>query len=266
MSVDPTTGANNRTLRQERIAEAVLRSDFVSAKDLVQLLDVSLMTIHRDLDELEASGVLRKVRGGATPQPSSLFESNVQYRLSVAVAEKQALARFALTLVEPGQAVMVDESTTALALARLLPTRAPLTVITNGLSAMQELKGSKEIRLIVLGGDYWRRHEAFCGLACEAAVSSLRADLLFMSTNAISGGIAFQPDQEFAIAKRAMIAAAARRILLVDHSKLNRVALHRLAPLNAFDLVAVDDGVDEAGVRQLRDAGVRYEIVPVRER
>jgi len=264
MSVDPSTGTHNQTQRQERIAEAVLRHDFVAAKDLAQQLDVSLMTIHRDLDELEARGVLRKVRGGATPQPSSLFESNVHYRLSVSGPEKQALARFALTQIEPGQAVIIDESTTALALARLLPARAPLTVITNGLGAMQELRGAKDTRLIVLGGDFWPRHEAFCGLACEAAVSSLRADLLCMSTTAISGGIAFQPDQEFAIAKRAMIAAAARRILLVDHTKFGRVALHRLAPLHDFDLVVVDDGIDEAGLRQLRDAGVKYEIVSVR--
>src|SRR5690242_19938951 len=107
--------------RHERIAEMVLRQPFVAAKDLARLFDVSLMTIHRDLDELEHQGLLRKVRGGATPQPSSLFESNVRYRMTMAEAEKQALARFALGQIEPGQAVMLDESTTCLALARLLP-------------------------------------------------------------------------------------------------------------------------------------------------
>ncbi len=249
--------------RHERISELVLERPFVAAKELARLFDVSVMTIHRDLDELEGRGVLRKVRGGATPQPSSLFESNVRYRLTVAAAEKQALARFALDRIEPGQAVMLDESTTGLALARLLPARVPLTVITNSLTVVQELKAVKEIHLIVLGGDYWPRHEAFCGLACEAAVSALRADVLFMSTTAISGGVAYQPDQDMAIAKRAMIAAAAHRVLLVDHGKFGRVALHRLAPLGDFDLVVVDEGVDEAGLRQLREARVRFEVVPL---
>lgn len=249
--------------RHERIAEMVLRQPFVAAKDLARLFDVSLMTIHRDLDELETQGLLRKVRGGATPQPSSLFESNVRYRMTVAEAEKQALARFALGQIEPGQAVMLDESTTCLALARLLPARVPLTVITNALTVVQELKCVGEIHLIVLGGDYWPRHDAFCGLACEATASALRADILFMSTTAIANGIAFQPDQDFAIAKRAMIAAAARRVLLVDHSKFGRVALHRLAPLREFDLIVVDDGIDEAGLRQLRQAQVPFEVVPI---
>lgn len=260
---DPSSEGLAQTQRHERIAELVLQHDFVAAKELAQQFDVSLMTIHRDLDALERQGLLRKVRGGATPQPSSLFESNVRYRLTVAAAEKQALARYALDLIEPGQAVMLDESTTVLALARLLPARAPLTVVTNSLTVVQELKAIKEIHLIVLGGDYWPRHDAFCGLACEAAVSALRTDLLFMSTTAISGGIAFQPDQDMAIAKRAMIAAATKRILLIDHGKIGRVALHRLAPLRDFDLVVVDSGADESAIRQLREAQVRYEIVPV---
>ena len=247
--------------RQERIAELVLKQPFIAAKDLAERFDVSLMTIHRDLDELEAHGVLRKVRGGATPQASSLFESNVRYRLTVASEEKQALARAALLQIEPGQAVLIDESTTGLALARLLPARVPLTVITNSLSVMQELRSVRDIKLIVLGGDYWPRHEAFCGLACEAAVSALRADVLFMSSTAISGGVAYQPDQDMAIAKRAMIAAAGRRVLLVDHSKFGRVALHRLAPLTAFDLVMTDDGIDDSGLRQLQEAQVAFEVV-----
>ena len=89
----------------------------------------------------------------------------------------------------------------------------------------------------------------------------MRADVLFMSTTAISGGVAYQPDQDMAIAKRAMIAAAARRVLLVDHSKFGRVALHRLAPLTAFDLVMTDDGIDDAGLRQLQEAQVAFEVV-----
>ena len=86
--------------------------------------------------------MLRKVRGGATPQPSSLFESNVRYRLTLAMTEKQALARAAIDQVESGSR-SIDESTTGLALARLLPGRVPLTVITNSLTVVQELHRSR---------------------------------------------------------------------------------------------------------------------------
>jgi DeoR/GlpR family transcriptional regulator of sugar metabolism len=259
---DGVTASVSSPARHAQIAELVLTQPFVAVKDLARMFDVSLMTIHRDLDELERQGVLRKVRGGATPQPSTVFESNVRYRITVARAEKQALANHALTLIEPGQAIILDDSTTVLTLARLLPTVTPLTVLTNSLAVLQELKGEKQIHLIMLGGDFLPRHNSFSGLVCEATIAAMRADILFMSSMAVSGGIVFQPDQELALVKRAMIAASAKRVLLMDHSKFGRVALHRVAALRDFDLVLVDDGIDEAGLRQLQEAQVAYQIVP----
>jgi DeoR/GlpR family transcriptional regulator of sugar metabolism len=250
--------------RRERIAETVLGREAVAARELATLFDVSLMTVHRDLDELERQGVLRKIRGGATPQPSSLFESNVRYRLATARAEKDSLARHVLGSIEPGQAVLLDDATTTLALARLLPGIAPLTVITNSRPAIDLLYGQPEIRLIALGGEYFASHDSFMGVLCEDALGSVRADVFFMSTSAVSAGVAWHQEQVTVSAKRAMLRAATRRILLIDHHKLGKTALHQLAPLTAFDLIVVDEGVDTAGLAQLRDARVPFEIAPIR--
>lgn len=256
-------GALNPGQRRERIAEYVLLRDTTSAKELSTLFDVSVMTIHRDLDELERHGVLRKFRGGATPQPSSLFESNVRFRQARAVAEKDALARFVFALIEPGQAVLLDDSTTCFAVARLLPDLAPITVITNFLMSINELSGKQDVRLIALGGEYLERHDAFVGLVCESAVASLRADVFLLSTSAVSGGIAFHQEQEIISVKRAMMASASKRILLIDHTKLGKVALHRLAPLRDFDLVVVDAGATDEQVKELRDARVPVAVAPL---
>jgi DeoR/GlpR family transcriptional regulator of sugar metabolism len=248
--------------RRERIAAIVLANESVSARDLAARFAVSLMTIHRDLDELEQRGVLRKTRGGATPQPSSLFESNVRYRLGTARDEKEALARFALTLIEPGQAVLLDDATTTLALARLLPPLAPLTVITNYLATIQVLHDAPGIRLIALGGEYFSSHDSFLGIVCEDAIRSLRADIFIMSTSAVSHGVAYHQEQEIVAVKRAMLRAATKRILLIDHAKLGKTALHHLAPLADFDLTVVDDGVDAVGLHMLEDAKVPFAIAP----
>jgi DeoR/GlpR family transcriptional regulator of sugar metabolism len=248
--------------RRERIAGIVLANESVSARDLAARFAVSLMTIHRDLDELERRGVLRKTRGGATPQPSSLFESNVRYRLATARVEKEALARYALTLIEPGQAVLLDDATTTLALARHLPQRTPLTVITNYLATIQALHAAPGIRLIALGGEYAPSHDSFLGIVCEDAIASLRADVFIMSTSAVSRGIAYHQEQEVVAVKRAMLRAATRRILLIDHAKLGKTALHQLAPLADFDLVVVDDGVDATGLRALEEAKVPFVVAP----
>lgn len=258
-----TLGGLGPSERRERIAEYVLGQESVAARDLARRFDVSLMTVHRDLGELERQGVLRKSRGGATPQPSSLFESNVRYRLATARAEKEALARFALGLIEPGQAVLLDDATTTLALAKLLPALAPITVITNYLATIQALREAAGVRLIALGGEYFPSHDSFTGVVCEGAITSLRADIFLMSTSAVSAGVAYHQEQEIVAVKRAMLGAAAKRVLLIDHAKLGKTALHRLAPLADFDLVVVDSGVDESGLRQLRDARVRFEVAPL---
>ena len=242
------------------MAEIVLDREFVSARELAGEFGISVMTVHRDLDELARQGVLRKSHGGATAQPSSLFESNVRFRLTYATAEKEALARHALHLIEPGQAVLLDDSTTALALSRLLPALAPLTVITNYLQMINELRDQEGIRLIALGGEYSASHDSFVGVVCESAIESIRVDTFLMSTSALSGGMTFHQEQQVVSIKRAMLRVARRKVLLMDHGKLGKLALHALAPLNAFDLVIVDSGASEAQLRELQDAGVAYEI------
>lgn len=249
--------------RQERVAEYVLQNGPVSARDLASMFGVSTMTIHRDLDELEHQGVLRKVRGAAEPQPTSLFESNVRYRLRASRVEKEAICRVARRQIKPGQSVMFDDSTTLLPLMKHLHEVTPLTVITHFMAVINELRGAQGIKLTSLGGEYLPSHDAFIGIACEAAIASLRADVLFMSCPAVSECSAMHQEQDIVRIKRAMISAARRRILLVDHHKLGKSALHLLAPLADYDLVIVDSGVDARTLEELRDCGVAVEVAPV---
>ncbi|NNG35677.1 DeoR/GlpR transcriptional regulator [Nakamurella sp. DB0629] len=117
--------------RQQQIRDRVHTFGSVTIDELVGLLGVSRMTVHRDLDALASEGVLRRIRGGATAHGSSLLESDFPYRLTAAVPAKEAIGRAAAALVEPGQAVICDESTTTLAAVRQLPSGDGLTVITN---------------------------------------------------------------------------------------------------------------------------------------
>jgi DeoR/GlpR family transcriptional regulator of sugar metabolism len=260
MQVESST---SRMQRQEQIASYVLQQSSVSVKALADLFNVSAMTIHRDLDELEAQGILRKVRGGATAQPSSLFESDARYRLTLAVKEKEAIAQHALAHIEPGQAVMLDDSTTVLALVRLLPQVTPLTVITYGLSAIRELTQVRGIHLMSAGGEYLPKYDAFVGLLCEQALAALRANVLFMSVAAVSGNYIFQPEEEFVKLKRIMLASAEKRVLLIDHTKLEKVALHRLAALQEFDHIITDAGIDEQKLKALKESHIPIEVAPL---
>jgi DeoR/GlpR family transcriptional regulator of sugar metabolism len=246
--------------RQAAIADHVLSHGSATAADLAERFRVSLMTIHRDLDELERQGVVRKFRGGVTAQPSGVFESNVAYRMKSMQAQKDAIAERAVRLIEPGMAVMLDDSTTALALARRLEGITPLTVVTNFLEAINLLAKVRDIRLMALGGDYDPLHDSFLGVSCVDAIEALHVDLCFVSTSAVAGGFAYHQEQHIVSVKRAMLDAGARNVLLIDHTKLGRVALHRLAPLSAFDQVIMDDGASPEAVRDLDEHKVAYEV------
>jgi DeoR/GlpR family transcriptional regulator of sugar metabolism len=219
--------------------------------------------VHRDLDELEARGLLRKSRGVASAMSTSLVESSDVYRLHRQLREKKALARAAMQFVEPGQAIFLDDSTTVLQMAELLPQRAPLTVITNVLTLMNALTGARGISLLALGGDYYNWCSAFMGRMTTAAISTLRADIFIMSTAAITDDTVFHQTAETVDVKRAMFDASARRILLVDHTKFERRALHSLAKLSEFDIVIVDEQTGPEHITRMRSQGVHVVVAPM---
>lgn len=239
--------------RRDQIRARVAEDGFVRIDLLAAEHGVSPMTIHRDLDDLQGHGWLRKVRGGATAVPSSMYHGDVRHRLETMQEAKQTLAREALRHIEPGQSVMLDESTTALALAEVITERAPLTVITHFLALVNRLTDEPGIDLITLGGAYFPAYDAFLGLRTVDAIATLRADVLISSTTAVRRGHCYHQSQETVAVKRALMDAAETSILLVDHTKFTKRGLHQLAPLTAFDHVIVDDGLapeDEQWMRQ----------------
>ena len=252
--------------RQAAMAEQVLADGSATAAELAERFGVSLMTIHRDLDELERQGIVRKFRGGVTAQPSGVFESNVQYRLKTMRAEKAAVAEQALRSIEPGMAIMLDDSTSTLEMARRLRFGeiTPLTVVTNFLEAINLLADQRGIHLVALGGDYDPLHSSFLGVSCVEAVEQLRVDVGFLSTSGVHGGYAYHQEQHIVSGKRAMLDAAARNVLLIDHTKLGRVALHRVVPLSRFDLLLVDDGASAEALRDLDEHQVDYQVCATR--
>ncbi|MCO6010808.1 DeoR/GlpR family DNA-binding transcription regulator [Actinoallomurus purpureus] len=246
--------------RQNAIAEFVVTRGSATAADLTERFEVSLMTIHRDLDELARQGIVRKFRGGVTAQRSGVFESSIAYRTKSMQAEKNAIADKAVERVEPGMAIMLDDSTTALALARHLEKITPLTVVTNFLEGLNLLSAMRGIRLVALGGDYDALHKSFLGVSCVEAIAALRVDICFVSTSAVSGGHAYHQEPHVVLVKRAMLQSAERNFLLVDHTKLGRVALHKVASLTDFEKIITDDGAPPDALGELDNHKVAYDV------
>lgn len=247
--------------RRHEIVNLVMARKTVALDDLAEHLGVSRMTVHRDLDLLEERGLLRKERGGATAESSLLFESNFHYRMQNDLAEKRALARAARALVEPGSVIMIDDSTTTLLLAEELEAIEFVTVITNSLAVCEKLRAHPNVKLVLSGGSYNQNLQAFYGLICEQSIAKLRADWAFLSASSIIGLSLYHQDQEVVRMKRALMAAAERRALLVTHSKFHTRALNHFGELSEFDRIFIDDGLDADSAAKLRQAGIAFELV-----
>lgn len=246
--------------RQKQISDVVTDRGSISAQELATMFGVSVMTVHRDLDELERQGMVRKYRGGVTAQPSGVFESNVTYRKKAMRAQKEAIAKVAASYVEPGMSIMLDDATTTAAMIPLLAEITPLRVATNYLDAMRKLSEYRGISLTALGGDYDPLHDSFLGVTCLECIDSIRVDAAFVSTSALSGRYAFHQEDRIVAVKRKMLEVAEKRYLLMDHTKLGKVALHRLVPLAEFDLVIVDSDAQESALAELKRYNVPYEV------
>lgn len=270
LSVQPGSvhhGAPQHGLRQvdrlDAIADFVLTTGTARIEDLAEMFAVSSMTIHRDLDALDQKGILRKTRGVATAVASSLFEASPEYRVRQSRLEKQAVAEAAFELIEPGQAILLDDSTTGIHLAELLPQKLPLTVITNFHRIVDLLIEHSGIQTIVTGGQYDRSSEAFMGTLTLDALETLRADVVFMSSPAVTDGMCFHQHHQAVLIKRAMVQAAAHKVLYLDHSKFSMTALHASTPISDFDTVIVDSLTSPEHIEEIRKMQVELIVVDV---
>ena len=257
MTNGPANGngtGNGPAERRRRVREQVLAQGFARVEELAQVNEVSAMTMHRDLDALEAEGWLIKIRGGATANPAALLEAGVAERMASMQHEKKAIAAEAAHLLTHGQTVFLDDSTTAFAMVETFATRPPMLVATNFLEAVDALRGLANVSVHLFGGEYQERTRSTQGLQTIDGIDRTQADLCFMSTTAITSGRCLHRSEPTVVVRQALMRNSAHNVLLVDHAKFGRRAPHVLCEVSRFDTVIVDEGVDEDDLRFLRES------------
>ncbi|MEJ5080919.1 MULTISPECIES: DeoR/GlpR family DNA-binding transcription regulator [unclassified Ochrobactrum] len=247
-------------VRRQQIAEMIMSEGSVRIEDLTERFAISLMTAHRDVDELVSRGLFRKSRGIVSAAPTSLIEASDLYRVARQSEEKKLIAEAAMQFVEPGQAIFLDDSTTVLQMVPYLADKGPLTVITNSLILMNEVRDIKDVTLLGLGGQLYNWCNAFVGGMTIHEIRRLRADVVFISIAAITDDLLFHQSPEMVETKRAMLESSAKRVLLTDHTKFERRALHNFGALKDFDVVIVDDKTSLEHVERMQAQGINVVI------
>lgn len=260
-NLTPDISASKAERRRSRIIQTLMSGASVSIRDLSETLGVSLMTVHRDLAMLENEGLVRRLRGSVSAEKSLLFESSYNYRSRKNLEEKRRLARAAVGCLEPGNAVVIDDSTTAFHMCEFLHEVTPLTVVTNAAPILERLRQEPEIDLIAIGGRYHPGYNGYFGANCEKAIHSYHVDVAVLSTTTIQGMSLYTPDEIVVRAKQAMLRIARKRILLADATKFQFSALNYVAEVTDFDIVILTGDVPKPSLDLFQEAGLRVVMV-----
>jgi DeoR/GlpR family transcriptional regulator of sugar metabolism len=239
------------------------RDGRIVATEASRLLDVSEDTVRRDLNELAASGQLRRVHGGALPllplTPSAAPFVSRQKELE---ASRSLFATALAGMIKPGETVLMDGGTTLLATARALPPTLQATIITPSLPAAMALLEHPNIELIVLGGRVNKSEQIATGIATWEAVSALSVDLCLLGVCGIDAEAGLmEMSHDEARLKARMIEAAGRVVTAAAAKKLGTRAPFRIGPINLLSCLVTERSVPPERLAAYRLAGIDVQLV-----
>jgi DeoR/GlpR family transcriptional regulator of sugar metabolism len=244
--------------RKIKIAEIINRDGGIRTSELSELFNVSEMTVLRDLATLEKQGILTRVYGGAVSARNLSRETPSIVREKIRITEKNKIASLAAQLIQDGDNIFLDGSTTAHALAKRLDSFTGLKVVSMGLDILNELSEKEGVEVISPGGVLDRVTMNFLGRNTEDFLKDLNTDKAFISTNGVSikAGLT-EPNPRQAFVKRLMLENSQQKILLIDSSKFDEVALNRICSLEEMDIIITDNKPGDTYYRFFKDNDIK---------
>jgi DeoR family fructose operon transcriptional repressor len=249
--------------RQEAIASLVITQGRASVAELAHTYDVTTETVRRDLAVLDRAGVVRRVHGGAVPARAlHVVEQGVGERETTRADYKDAIAAAAAEFFPlSGASLLLDAGTTTARIAALLPADRELVAVTNSVPIAARLAGMPSVSLQLLGGRVRGLTQAAVGEQVLRVLDTLRVDIAFIGTNAISirHGLS-TPDSEEAAVKRAMVRCANYVVVVADSSKVGKEDFVSFAPIGSVDALITDSELSEADRDEIAEQGVEVVI------
>ncbi|MDD9265849.1 DeoR/GlpR family DNA-binding transcription regulator [Paenibacillus sp. GCM10023248] len=242
--------------RWQRIVQLVNERGSIRVTELSELCQVTEETIRRDLDRLESEGKLMRSHGGAVSVKEAQSEVPFLERETAHADFKNSIAKEAVSHIREGDRIILDASTTAWYMAKLIPDM-PLTIITNSMKVALEVSGKEKIQVISTGGLLSPRSLSYVGPLAERSLDMYHVHKLFLSCKGvhIQRGISESTELQ-ALIKRKMISIADETYLLADHSKFGMQSLTQVASWPEIKHVITDGQTPKEDVDRIRDKGV----------
>jgi DeoR family transcriptional regulator of aga operon len=245
--------------RQAMIREILEKETTKDVNSLSKYFNVSVVTIRRDLNELNRAGLIERTHGGAftTEMLKPIDLSTFQLKSNLQKEEKKLIGKYAASLVKPGNTIYLGGGTTTYWVAKNLYSVSPITVVTNSLPLANLLAQIESINLIMLGGNLKRREYTFVGEFAEKTLSNIYYDLVITGINGIhpDHGLTSNYPAEL-MSDKIFLSISERTIVVADHTKFGRVATYKTAELTSVKTIITDKKAPKDMVETIRKKGV----------
>lgn len=247
--------------RHAIILDNLLRYERLQVSELAEELDVSTVTIRKDLTELEKAGKLYRSHGHAIKMNPYINNRSVNEKSKLMPAQKALIGAAAATLITADDSIIIASGTTVHALARCIKPIHRLTVVSASLVVSQILADEPDIEILQLGGTLRHSSHSVVGEYARQPFTHCACSKVFLGVDGIDLDYGITTtDMREAELNQAMIAAAQKVIVLADSSKFGRRGFSKIADLSEIDLIITDPGIPDSIVKRLADMGLEVII------
>ena len=242
--------------RREHILSFLRQHEYANVETLAENLNVSSMTIRRDLNKLEEQGLVRRTHGGATIGQFISTQPHTEERRTQSPQEKADIAQYAASMVHDGHSILMDAGTTCMEIVRNLVERN-IRVVTTDLAQAQFLCRYSNLEVYVPGGRVDDRTQSCLGGKVSDFLDQVHVDIAFVSCTSwdLRRGVT-SPTERRCMLKQKMLERADTSILVADSDKYGRYSFHKISELKSFDLIITDGGLSTKHQELLSEAGV----------
>lgn len=224
--------------RRRKIISLLEEQSSVMVPELGKFFKVTEETIRRDLEKLEKDGLLKRTHGGAVAIENTNIELPIKIREITNIENKKNIAAKVSELIEDGDTIALDSSTTSLQVAKFIKSKKRITVITNAINIVYELSNASDFTVICIGGNLRVKSMSFVGHLAEESIEKYNVDKAIVSCKGIhlEKGVTESNEAEAEV-KKSMIEAADKVYLLADSSKFNKISFVNMIKIEEVDTI-----------------------------
>lgn len=248
--------------RHKYILDKLNEVGFIKVIDIAEELDVTTVTIRRDLKILEEKGLLYRTHGSASPINPHTADRTVREKEKINTNEKNRIGIEAAKLIQDSDSIMINSGSTICAFAEHIRSKQQLTVVTASIKASIIMGSLENINIIQLGGNYREKSMSVIGNYTMQLIGNIACSKLFLGVDGIDLDFGVTTSNlEEAELNKAMMKSSLKTIILCDSSKFGKKGFGKICNLDVIDMIITDDGISKTMAKQIENMGVELIIV-----